>query len=54
MGVFSEKPEEKKEEEMKTEQKMTIDEVIFTAKLFSFFPTNKIHHSSKILKASGK
>ena len=54
MGVFSEKPEEKKEEEMKTEQKMTIDEVIFTAKLLSFFSTDKIRHSSKILKTSGK
>lgn len=54
MGVFSEKPEEKKEEEITTEKKMTIDEVIFIAKLLSFFSTYKIHHSSEILKTSGK
>lgn len=54
MGVFSEKPEEKKEEEIKTEKKMSIDEVIFIAKLLSFFSTYKIDHSSEILKTSGK
>lgn len=48
LGVFSKKPEEKKEEEMATEQKLTADKVVFIAKLRVSFSTNKINNSSEI------